>query len=98
MTGKVHTISKVIAKAEAAATLKSLLIEVAELSRQEPGCLRYELWQGTANPLEFIGIGEWVDDAAFQTHYRSGYMDELIREIPELVEHPPDVQWYRVVL
>ncbi|WP_017300364.1 putative quinol monooxygenase [Nodosilinea nodulosa] len=98
MNGSIRTIAKVIARAGQEAALKALLMEVAELARENPGCLQYELLQGHSNPGEFVTIGQWQDEAAFQTHYRSGYMDEFMREIPELVDHPPDIQWYNLVM
>lgn len=98
MTRKIHTTTKVIARSGRAEALKALMIEVAELARENPGCLRFELLQGNANPDEFVTLEEWQDDNAFQAHFRSGYMDEFMREIPELVDHPPDIQWYTLVM
>ncbi|TVP64331.1 MAG: antibiotic biosynthesis monooxygenase [Leptolyngbya sp. LCM1.Bin17] len=98
MTGVVRTIGKVIAKPGKADALKALLMEVTELARENPGCLRFELLQGHANPGEFVTLGTWQDDAAFQSHFRSGYIDEFMREIPDLVDHPPDIQWYSPVM
>ncbi|MBD2425060.1 putative quinol monooxygenase [Phormidium sp. FACHB-1136] len=90
----VRTITTVMAKDGQESALKALMLEVAELARQEPGCLRYDLWQGHANPAEFTAIGEWQDEIAFQTYYRSAYLEELMREIPDIIAHPLDVQWY----
>lgn len=98
MMSGVRTITTVIAKAGQEDVLKGLMTEVADLARQEAGCLRYDLWQGHANRAEFVALGEWQDDPAFQTYARSSYLEELMREIPELVAHPPDVQWYTWVL
>ncbi|MGG6240089.1 putative quinol monooxygenase [Nodosilinea sp. AN01ver1] len=94
----VRTIAKIIARPGQADALKSLLLEIVELARENPGCLSFELQQGQANANEFVTLGQWQSDAAFQSHFRSGYMDEFIREIPELVDHPPDIQWYILVM
>jgi quinol monooxygenase YgiN len=98
MSGQVRIITRIIAKPNQETALQSLMVEVAELARQESGCLRYDLWQGSFNSAEFVAISEWSDGEAFQTHYQSGYVSELMRAIPELVDHPPDVQWYTLVL
>lgn len=98
MTRKIRTITKVVARSGQAEALKSLMLEVTELARENPGCLRFELLQGNASPEEFVTLGEWQNDAAFQSHFRSGYMDEFMREIPELVDHPPEIQWYTLVM
>ncbi len=93
----VRTIAKIIARPGQAAALKSLLLEIVELARENPGCLSFELLQGHSNAAEFVTLGQWQSDAAFQAHFRSGYMDEFMREIPDLVDHPPDIQWYTLV-
>ena len=98
MAKPIRTVTKVIARSGHEDALKALLIEVVELARENPGCLRFELLQGNANPGEFVTVGDWHDDAAFQAHYRSGYMDEFMREIPDLADHSPDIQWYTLVL
>ncbi|WP_035985681.1 putative quinol monooxygenase [Leptolyngbya sp. KIOST-1] len=94
----VRTIAKIIARPGQTDALKSLLIEIVELARENPGCLSFELLQSQSNPGEFVTLGHWQNDAAFQSHFRSGYMDEFMREIPELVDHPPDIQWYILVM
>lgn len=98
MSGTVRTISRAVAKADQVEALAQLLKELVELARAEAGCLRYELWRGQANLAEFIIIGEWRDSAAFDAHMQATYIDELVREIPEYVDHPPDVQWYSLVM
>jgi quinol monooxygenase YgiN len=94
----VRTISKIIARPGRAEALKALLLEIVELARENPGCLSFELLQGHSNADEFVTLGQWQNDAAFLAHFRSGYMDEFIRELPELVDHPPDIQWYTLVV
>jgi quinol monooxygenase YgiN len=94
MAGTFRTITKAIAKPGQEEALKSLMEDVAQLACQEEGCLGYELWQGHPNRGEFVGIGEWTDEAAFYRYEKSTSMDEFMREIPELVNHPPDTQWY----
>ncbi len=97
MAGTFRTITKAIAKSGQEDALKALMIDVAQLAGQEEGCLGYELWQGHPNRGEFVGIGEWIDEAAFYRYEKSNSMDEFMREIPELVNHPPDTQWYMCV-
>ncbi len=94
----VRTIAKIIAHSGQEAALKSLLLEIVELARENPDCQSFELLQGHANADEFVTLGHWQSDAAFQSHFRSGYMDEFMREIPDLVDHPPDIQWYTLMM
>jgi quinol monooxygenase YgiN len=94
----VRTITKIMARPGQEAPLRALLMEVVELARENPGCLSFVLLQGHTNPAEFVTLGEWQSDAAFQAHFRSGYMDVFIREIADLVDHPPEIQWYDLVM
>lgn len=93
MSGPVRTITRVIAKAGCEDAIKSLLQSLLYPTREEPGCLRYELWRGH-NGREFVTVGEWKDEAAVVTHLRSFYVDEFIGELVECIEHPPDMQMY----
>ncbi|TVQ10307.1 MAG: antibiotic biosynthesis monooxygenase [Leptolyngbya sp. DLM2.Bin27] len=94
----VRTISKLIARPGQAENLKVLLLEIVELAQENPGCLSFELLQSHSNAGEFVTLGQWQNDDAFHAHFRSGYMDEFIRELPDLVDHPPDIQWYTLVM
>jgi quinol monooxygenase YgiN len=58
---------------ELAATLR----ELADASRQEPGCELYIPTQDPANPRSFLFYEQYVDKAAFEAHGASPHFQEL---------------------
>ncbi len=48
--------------------------EVVKQTRQESGCVRYDLVRDTFDDTIFYFIEEYVDDDAFQTHRAMPYM------------------------
>ena len=69
---------------------------VAAASRQEAGCLGYRLYAATEDPLAFVFIEEWKDDAALQAHFGTEHVAAFMRTIAPLVTAPPDVQFHEV--
>ena len=49
-------------------TVKSLLAEGAKLSRQEPGCVRFEVYHSTADESKFLLSERWESPAALDVH------------------------------
>ena len=76
---------------------KSLLLELVEHSRQETGCIKYELLQNNFNAAEFTLVSEWESKAAFQAHLYSKSVEELFREDGELLAKTPDIRQYHVL-
>ena len=76
---------------------KSLLLELVELSRQETGCINYELLQNNFNEVEFALVSEWESKAAFQAHLYSKSVEEFFREDSELLAKAPDIRQYQLL-
>jgi quinol monooxygenase YgiN len=57
--------------------------EVREATLAEPGCLGYEVFQGTAQHCELLLLEHYRDDAALQAHresahYRAWVVDRIL--------------------
>jgi quinol monooxygenase YgiN len=48
--------------------IRSLLAEQARLSRQEPGCVRFEVYQSNNDPTRFLLTERWESQANLDTH------------------------------
>lgn len=46
--------------------------QAAQLSRQEPGCLRFEVFHSQSNPAKYLLCERWESQAAWETH-RTGH-------------------------
>jgi quinol monooxygenase YgiN len=50
------------------ATVRDLLREHSRLSRKEPGCARFELYQSKSEPEVFLIFERWESEAALDVH------------------------------
>jgi quinol monooxygenase YgiN len=48
--------------------VRELLSEQARLSRQEPGCDRFEVYQSNNDPVRFLLTERWQSQATLDTH------------------------------
>jgi quinol monooxygenase YgiN len=53
------------------AKVRELLAEAGRLSRQEPGCLRYEAYQSTTDASRFLLHERWESQAALDEHRKA---------------------------
>ena len=72
--------------------IKSLLVQQTELSRQEPGCDRFELYQSQNDPKIFILVERWTSPEALDQHrlakaYTEIYKPKVIPKV-DRTPHP----------
>ena len=48
--------------------LRDLLVQAMRKSREEPGCLRFDVYHSTAEPRRFTLVEHWADPAAIDAH------------------------------
>lgn len=73
-------------------TIRNLLAEQARLSRQEPGCLRFEVYHSQADPRVFLLNEHWESSEALDVHRRATafktiYEPQVLPRV-ERVPHP----------
>jgi quinol monooxygenase YgiN len=76
-------IGTMIAKPGSEATAHEALKSLIEPSSHEDGCLRYELFQSTADPSRFFTFEVWRDQSALDAHMHALYMVEAIKGASE---------------
>lgn len=79
MKNKPFTIQGVMeAKSGKEKELEQILTSLIEPSRNEPGCLEYNLHRSTTNPKLFMFYENWIDEAAFKRHITSQHIQEWV--------------------
>jgi quinol monooxygenase YgiN len=68
------------------AELRALLESFVAPTRQEEGCLRYDLFIDLKDPLQFTFIEEWTTEAALDKHGQSAHINAGRPKFPELTE------------
>ena len=69
---------------------------VASASRQEPGCINYQVCQDTEDQDAFVFVEEWESEEALQAHFGSPHIAEFMAAIPGAIVGPPDVKFHTV--
>ena len=69
---------------------------VADVSREETGCVSYRLYEDTERPNEFVFVEEWESSEALRRHFATPHVREFMRAIPEAIVAPPDVKFHTI--
>ena len=80
-------VSTFIAKDGKESELQQALYVLIEPTRQEAGCLRYELHQNIENPKEFTMIEKFKDLDAFYSHGNQPYLQNFKKIVPGLTDY-----------
>ena len=70
---ELHVVATIPVKAEHVESLRKALAG-CRATRQEPGCLAYDLYQSAAAPGVFVTVERWTDQAALDAHMQSPHV------------------------
>lgn len=68
MANTLTIVARIEAKADQVDLVKSELLKLIEPTRQEEGCIQYELHQDNSNPELFIFFENWKNRELWQEH------------------------------
>lgn len=77
--------------------LKTLLLSLIEPTRQEPGCIQYELYQNQTDPTDFTFIEEWENAELLDAHLASSHIQNAIPKLTGIAAGPPDIRRYHLL-
>jgi len=77
--------------------LRTALIGLVAPTRQEAGCLNYDLHRSPENPAKFLFHENWASQAELDAHLQSPQIQALLPRVNELcTEFPAIVIWERL--
>jgi len=91
----VHVVARHFAKSETVAAVRDVLVSLIPLSRAEPGCLKYELFQNVSDPTDFTFMETFASDAALAVHAAAPHVADIPARLSGLMAKPSDVRMYR---
>lgn len=94
MTQKLRVVARVVALPDKIEALKAVLMGLVEPTRQEAGCIEYDLLQNQADPTDFTFVETWESLEHLQTHLASVHLQAATIQIKNLVAIPPDIRCY----
>ena len=92
---------KVIARLRAQpgreADLRQVLVDLVEPTREEPGCIEYELLANLEDPREFTFVEVWQSESALEAHFATDHIASALQEFPDLLAQELDLRKYHRV-
>ena len=93
-----RVIARATIKADKVDEAKAVFSAIVDPTRNEAGCIQYDLLQSQANPQNFAIVEEWESKDHLDAHLKSAHVAEMLSKLPDLADGPPDVQLYNQVL
>jgi quinol monooxygenase YgiN len=93
----VRVVLGLTAKSDKVNELRSVLLELAAQSRQETGCVHYDVLQNTVDRCDFALAEEWTTEAALDAHLKTQHVQEAFSKGIPLLAKEPDSRRYSVV-
>jgi quinol monooxygenase YgiN len=79
------------------AELRAVLTGLVAHTRQETGCLNYDLHQSPENPAKFLFHENWTSKELLNAHLQSAHIKVLLTRLDELcVAFPEILLWDRI--
>ena len=97
MPATVHVLARFTAKAGKEDSLKTSLTALIPPTRRELGCYQYDLLVDVAEPRQLCFVERWDDDAALDQHLQTTHVKQMLKQVEDLVESPPEIRRYRLV-
>ena len=92
-----RVIARVKARPDYVAQVQDILRALVDATRQEPGCLSYELLQNNSDPADFVFVEQWASAAAEQAHFVTPHLLSALQQLVGLLASEPQICRYGVV-
>lgn len=89
-----YVLARITVKPEVAELAKYILVDLASKSRQESGCMSYELYQQTEAPHVFQTVEQWKEKADADAHMQSLHVGAAIAAASPLLAVAPEIVAY----
>jgi len=94
---RLRVLARVSAKADSVEHVRGILIGVVDPTRNEPGCLSYQLLQNRSDPADFVFVEEWENAAAEQAHFSTAHIRDALVKLAGYLAAEPDIRRYSVM-
>ena len=93
----IEIIAKGTFKPDCVETFKRLAHEMVLKTRQEPGCISYQLCQDVSDSNTFAFVETWADQAAIEAHNQSPHFTSIVPLFADLLAEPMEVKLYTLI-
>jgi quinol monooxygenase YgiN len=69
---------------------------VASASREEPGCISYQLCQDTEDEDTFVFVEKWESEEALEAHFGTSHIATFMAAVPGAIVGAPEVKFHTI--
>jgi quinol monooxygenase YgiN len=92
-----RVVARITARPETVDEVGTILRSFIEPTRQEAGCVTYELLQNRSDPTDFTFVEEWTSDGELDRHLASEHLQRALPRLQAIVAVPPDIRRYTLI-
>ncbi|HVO74805.1 MAG TPA: putative quinol monooxygenase [Ignavibacteriaceae bacterium] len=74
------------------AELEKLLVEVAEPTRRQPGCVSFSVYRSADDNSVIIGFERWASKNYHEKHLQGSHVQTLMSKMGNILSGPPVIQ------
>jgi quinol monooxygenase YgiN len=93
----VRVVARVVAVADKVEEVKSILLGLIEPTRQENGCMVYELLQNQKDSTDFTFVEEWESQELLNRHLATPHLTQAASQLQGLIAAEPDIRVYQLL-
>jgi quinol monooxygenase YgiN len=98
LADNVKVVVKVTARSDTIEKIRAIVLELAMQSREEQGCLSYEVIQNLAEPEVFVLYEEWASAGHLDAHNKTPHFHAAVSQAQSLLGKPLEVGRFRTIL
>ena len=92
-----RVVARIKAKPDKVDEVRETLIGLITPTRNEQGCIVYELLQNTQDPTDFTFVEEWESEAALASHAASAHIKATREKLEGKVNGAIDIRTYNLI-
>ena len=89
--------ARLIVKKDKIGALKQAALAIVAESRQEAGCVNYDVHQLIDDETVFLWHETWANKAALDEHFAKSYTKEFFAGVDEFADEPPQINLTRKI-
>ncbi|ABZ77592.1 Antibiotic biosynthesis monooxygenase [Shewanella halifaxensis HAW-EB4] len=86
LTSQLSIVANITAHTDKVEQVKAELIKLIAITREEEGCLQYDLHQDNDNPAHFTFYENWASRTLWQAHMNAPHLKDYVAATEGIVE------------
>ncbi len=93
----IRVIARITAQPGKEAQLEAILKQLIAPTRDEAGCVSYQLLRQQGDKTEYTFVEEWRSNAAIDAHFETPHLQQALVQVADLLACAPDIRRYTIV-